>query len=68
MHPHLAGYASEDHMPIVKLHSKRRIRKTLNDLTLRMTSSACAVSSVCRLPGAIQLVLKFAFFSSESYC
>ena len=69
MHAHFAGDVTEDHMPIFKLHTKSCVGQILKNLTLHLDDVVFRhFSGVRQLPGAVQLALKFAFFSRESYC
>src|ERR1700749_2322702 len=36
VHPHLSGDVTENHVPVLQLHTKRRIGKILENLTLHM--------------------------------
>ncbi len=63
MHSHLSGNVAQNHMPIFKLHTERRIGEVFDHLALHLNDIVFGHKD--QLPSD---VLKFAFFSSDSYC
>ena len=68
MHPHFAGDVTRNHMPALKLHTKVALAGSEN-LTLHLNDDIPRQFEWCAgQASTLQLVLKFAFFSRESYC